>query len=322
MKSREELAPELGDLRQFASVRRIMLDDGPERGVRALAFSTGGGLDFWALADRSLDIGPLWWRGAQIAWQGPNGFRSPQLHAREEDGGRGFERSLSGLLVTCGLTHIRQPSGHHPLHGQLPLTPARLLSYGEDWKRPDPVLFCEGEVTEATFHGANLRLHRRIEAPIGGRMLRIIDTVENLDLTPQPLAVLYHFNLGYPLVRPGTTVRHGGVELLRLGEKGLPPIACHDVAEQAEATCRIEQPKADGEESVSLSLSFGTAWLSHLQTWQDMRPHRRILGIEPATSRRLPDGSSGPAPVLAGRASADIRLSLTLATSRTGEGSC
>ncbi len=37
--------------RQFASVRPIMLDDGPERGVRCLGFSTGGGLDFWALTD-------------------------------------------------------------------------------------------------------------------------------------------------------------------------------------------------------------------------------------------------------------------------------
>ncbi len=41
-----DLRPRVGDLRQSASVRRIALDDGAERGVRALAFSTGGGLDF------------------------------------------------------------------------------------------------------------------------------------------------------------------------------------------------------------------------------------------------------------------------------------
>ena len=61
----------VGDPRQFASVRRIVLDDGAERGVHALAFSTGGGLDFWALADRALDIGPLWWKGTPIAWVSP-----------------------------------------------------------------------------------------------------------------------------------------------------------------------------------------------------------------------------------------------------------
>ena len=83
-----------GDLRQLASVRRIVLDDGPERGVRALAFSTGGGLDFWVLVDRSLDIGPLWYRGVPVAWQSPSGFRSPYLHDAERDRGLGFNREL------------------------------------------------------------------------------------------------------------------------------------------------------------------------------------------------------------------------------------
>ena len=85
------LRPKLGDLRQIASVREIVLDDGQERGVRALAFSTGGGLDFWVLADRSLDIGPLWYRGSPVAWQSPSGFRSPALHDPEGDGGQGLQ---------------------------------------------------------------------------------------------------------------------------------------------------------------------------------------------------------------------------------------
>lgn len=57
------LRAKVGDPKQFASVRRIVLDEGVERGVAALAFSNGNGLDFWALGDRSLDIGPLWWKG-------------------------------------------------------------------------------------------------------------------------------------------------------------------------------------------------------------------------------------------------------------------
>lgn len=41
--SAERLRPLAGALRQLAAVRRIVLDDGPERSLRALAFSTGGG---------------------------------------------------------------------------------------------------------------------------------------------------------------------------------------------------------------------------------------------------------------------------------------
>src|SRR4051794_10662604 len=169
-----------GDLRQFAAVRRVVLDDGPERGVRALAVSTGGGLDFWALSDRSLDIGPVWWRGVPIAWQGAAGFRSPALHDADAECGTGFARSFSGFLVTCGLDHIRQPASGQPMHGRLPFTPARVLAQGEDWERDDPTLFCEAEVVQARYGGECLRLRRRIEAPVAGAGFRIVDTIENL----------------------------------------------------------------------------------------------------------------------------------------------
>ena len=309
---RGRLSSKVGDLRQFASVRRIVLDDGQERDVRALAFSTGAGLDFWVLADRSLDVGPLWWRGAQLAWQGPNGFRAPQLHDQEGDGGRGFERSLSGLLVTCGLQHVRQPVNGQPLHGRLPLTPARVSSYGEDWRAGEPILFCEGEVTESSFHGGNLRLHRRIEAPIGGNVLRIIDEVENLDATPQPLAMLYHLNLGYPLVGTGTTVSLDGRETFHLDEQAPPLISCLAVTDVEQIACKVVAGPQTIKTAPSLSLTFLTEPLPYLQIWADLRPHRHILALEPATSMRLPEGISGPEPTLPPRGRSTRQLTIEL----------
>jgi hypothetical protein len=211
-----EMRAKLGDLRQFASVRSIRLDDGVEHGVRALAFSSGGGLDSWVLSDRSLDIGPLWWRGVPLAWQSMAGFRSPALYRAEEDGGRGYGRSNSGFVVTCGLDHIRQPIGGHPLHGRLPFTTARVTAHGEDWDREEPVLFCEGEVMQFRFGAEALRLRRRIEVPIGGSEIRIRDVVENLGANQTPQASLYHFNLGYPAIAPGSIVRLGAKQLLGL----------------------------------------------------------------------------------------------------------
>ena len=95
----------VGDLRQFASVRRIVLDD--RRGVAALAFSMAAA-SFWALADRSLDIGPLWWKGMPVGWQSMAGFRSPHLHHPEEDNGAATAHQLR-ILVTCGLDHFDSP---------------------------------------------------------------------------------------------------------------------------------------------------------------------------------------------------------------------
>jgi hypothetical protein len=284
-----ELRSKVGDLRQFASVRRITLDDGVERGVRALAFSSGGGLDFWVLCDRSLDIGPLWWRGTPLAWQSMAGFRNPTLHHPEEEGGRGYSRTSSGFVVTCGLDHIRQPIDSHPLHGRLPFTPARVTAYGEDWDRDEPVLFCEGDVMQFRFQGEALRLRRRIEVPIGGNEVRFRDIVENLGASETPQASLYHFNLGYPAITPGSTVRLGSKKLLEV-------TALPDVSDQAEsisypagdtpnAVCTLSTPNVAGD-GLAIAFTFRTDTLPYLQIWHDFRPHAGILGIEPCTSAR------------------------------------
>jgi hypothetical protein len=295
-----KLRPLVGDLRQLASVRRIVLDDGSERGVRALAFSTGGGLDFWVLADRSLDIGPLWWRGVPLAWQAPDGFRSPALADADSEGGFGFNRSFSGFLVTCGLDHIRQPADGQPLHGRLPFTPARVTAYGEDWEQDPPVLFCEGEVTQARLGGEALRLRRRIESPIGGGEVRFRDEVENIGGRAQKQAMLYHFNLGYPAIGNGSVVRAGGGVVL--GPIALPnpdeppPAVSRPVGNSARASCVVSTPTGSGD--LSMAFGFATDTLAHLQTWSDLRPHAGIVAIEPCTSARNPEGRSGPETVL------------------------
>jgi hypothetical protein len=294
-----ELRAKVGDTRQFASVRRITLDDGVERGVRALAFSSGSGLDFWVLSDRSLDIGPLWWKGMPVAWQSMAGFRSPALHDAEEDGGRGYSRTNSGFLVTCGLDHIRQPLDSHPMHGRLPFTPARVTAYGEDWDRDEPVLFCEGEVMQFKFGGEALRLRRRIEVPIGGCELRIRDIVENLAAEESPQASLYHFNLGYPAIAPGSTVEFGSRELFSVEALPDPSDDPHSrsfpAGSEDLAVCNVSTPAEDGR-ALKISFAFRTDTLPHLQIWHDFRPHACVLSIEPCTSARL--DTPGPEAVL------------------------
>jgi hypothetical protein len=307
---RSAIRDKVADLRQVAGVRRIVLDDGREQGVRALAFSTGGGLDFWVLVDRSLDIGPLWWRGLPVAPQGPTGFQHPKWHRRDAEDGRGFSASFSGFLVTCGLEHIRQPANGHPLHGRLPFTPAQVLACGADWDRDVPVLYCEGEVVQEQAGAEHFRLRRRIEAPIGGSTLSIRDSVENLATTAQPQASLYHLNVGYPALDDGTVVEHDGRR--RLGPLRLPDGAASreafsfPVATMDRATCTVACPK------MTLELGWDASSLPHLQLWHDLRPGACVLSIEPCTSQRLPGGRSGEEPVLAPGAARSYALDVSI----------
>lgn len=281
----------VGDLRQVASVRRVVLVEGTEAGVEALVFSTGGGLDFWVAPGRMLDIAVLSWRGSQIAWQSPAGMRPVDV---SEGGLRAFERGFGGFLNTCGFDHIRQPANGLPLHGTAPFTPARLMAYGENWERDEPVLYCQGEV-DCWRHGCpGYLLRRRIEAPIGGATIRIRDMVEVIGHEPAAVLALYHFNLGYPMIRGGTEVLFDGkcvVGPLTPPETNVQKPTLHR-ASAGWSVCHVVSP--DGGPVVGFRWCTDT--LRWLQLWRDLRPRHGVLSIEPCSIGCLADGANAPSP--------------------------
>lgn len=299
--SADHLARLTGSLRQLAAVRRITLEDGPARGLRALAFSTGGGLDFWVFEDRAMDIGPLWFAGTPVAFEHPNGYMARGVVSPQDDEGTGIERMLSGFLVTCGLDHVRQPAPGRTLHGAMSLTPARLLAHGEDWAAAVPHLFAEGEVVSAHLNGASFRLCRRITAPIGGREIEIRDTVENIGTGPQELGVLHHFNFGFPAVTKGTTVRLNGEPVIDVGAidaAAKPVVECRPAGPGPRASAELVRPAAAPFRGLRVTLGFDVAAQPFVQFWNDLRPRRNVLAIEPVTSGRAEGRASAPGPVL------------------------
>ena len=286
-----------GNLQQLAAVRSIILDEGPALGQRALAFSTGGGLDFWIFSDRTMDIGPLWFHGMPVAWHHPAGMLSPTLHDAHRDRETGIERALTGFLMTCGLDNVRQPQDGLPLHGTLPFTPARVTAYGEDWSAATPVLFAEGTIVSAHLGGSSFSLLRRIEAPIGGTSLEVTDTIENIGPEPGLFRILYHTNFGFPAVGAGTRVLLNGRELMQHE----PPVEGNQ-SRQANAVCHpagsgrflasLERPASGQWQGIRVSLEGDARNLPYVQMWSDPRPYRNIVSIEPANCDRRSDGTS------------------------------
>lgn len=215
--SRLALAQRTGSLSQFAGVRLFEFADGSERGVRALDFRTGTGLRFTVLVDRAFDIGDCEYKGAAIGWHSPTGFRHPGLHEYEGENGLGWLRSFSGLLATCGLDHIlgrttenaehygypARTSVTHSLHGRISTTPGRLLAYGERWEGDECILFCEGLMQQSAVFAEDLHLIRRIESRVGSNEITIHDRIINHGFSRTPHMLLYHIDLGYPLLSEG-----------------------------------------------------------------------------------------------------------------------
>jgi hypothetical protein len=276
------------DPRQFASVRRIVLGEGPEAGIETLAFSTGGGLDFWVTVGRLMDIATLSWRGIQFGWQSPAGLRRPEANPADPE--RRFSTAFGGFLNTCGFDHIRQPADRRPLHGSAPFTPARLIAYGEDWDAAVPMLFCEGEAICWAHGGFGYRLQRRIEAPIGGSSLSLRDRVTVIGAEPAPIMALYHFNLGYPMIDGGSTIVFDGEPVagpLSVPEDAAVPAALYP-ATSPHACCVVHGQAA------TIAFRWETDELPWLQLWRDLRPGSAVMSVEPCSIGRRDDGRNAP----------------------------
>jgi hypothetical protein len=213
--TREELLARVGRLEQVAGIRLVEGGDGAERGVRMLRCSAGSGFDFEILVDRGFDVAGAWIGGRPLAWSSPVGLVGPWYCEPEGIGWfRGFP---GGLVSTCGLDHTllggpddatvfnypHRVTETYGLHGRYTGLPARLAGYGATWDGDECVLWAEGEVLQAAVFGEQLLLRRRVEADLGGKSLRISDTVTNIGPTACPHMMLYHCNVGFPVVDAG-----------------------------------------------------------------------------------------------------------------------
>ena len=191
-----DLRRRAGDISQLMSTREVRLSDGNEDGVRAIDVRASGGLSALVLADRGLDLGPVWAAGQQVSWQSTTGIVHPS-YTETDDWLRSFH---GGLLVTCGLQNVGPPvedeGVNHSLHGRISNTPARNVSHGVVERDGRLVAEVRGEVRETDVYGSDLVLHRTLRLPMGETSVTIHDEVENWGSADATLMIPYHVNIG------------------------------------------------------------------------------------------------------------------------------
>jgi hypothetical protein len=294
----------------------MTLGDGVERGVRQLEFRTGTGLRFTVLIDRAMDIAECEHSGRAVGWHSPSGFRHPGLHEYEGEGGLGWFRSFSGLMVTCGLDHVLfmhdDPASHYfygprktvssSLHGRVGTIPARLTGYGERWEGDDCFLWAEGVVQQSTVFGEDLHLVRRIEAKVGTDEIRLHDRVVNHGFYRTPHMYCYHINVGYPVLGEGSRyvapvrdvvwASHAGEDYRKqnTGYRTFPaPILNfheqvwqHDMA--ADAAGRVNVALVNEVFGFGFEVETLKSQFPAMYEWQNLHAGHYALGIEPSTN--------------------------------------
>jgi hypothetical protein len=298
------LLSHVGEITQLGGVRMVTQADGPERGVRTADVRSGEGFNFTVLLDRGMDIGPAEYRGIPLAWTSPTGPVAPAFF---EPRGAGWLRSFhGGLLTTCGLTQTGVPNldgGEElGLHGRVSHIPARRVSYGGCWEGDDFILWVEGQVREVSVFGHDLCLTRRVTARLGEPRLTIVDRVENLGYAPAPHMILYHCNLGFPLLAAGSRLVAPSAEVEPRDEAAGQGLAQHTTFEGATPgyaeQCFFHTLTADEAGFVSvqlintaLDLTFQLRYrrqeLPEFVQWKQMGQGTYVLGLEPANCRLM-----------------------------------
>jgi hypothetical protein len=206
--TRRELLQKVGDISQVAGVKPYTLSDGRAAGIPAIDFRTGTGFAFTVLPGRAMDIGFAEWRGIPLCWRSATGDVASAYYEPEAFG---WLRSFSGgLVATCGLTQAGMPCDDNGeqlgLHGRIGNVPATNVWADGAWEGDDYRMWAKGKVREAIVFGANMELTREISAQMGENRLFINDTVENLAFEPAPHLIVYHINIGFPVVDAGSRI--------------------------------------------------------------------------------------------------------------------
>ncbi len=175
----------------------VVVDSGK---VRAAICPTRG-LSLWRANIDGLDCG----------WRSPiEGPIHPHYVPLADPNGLGWLDGFDELLVRCGLQSFGAPDFNdqgqlkYGLHGRIGNQPA--VNWSVDVDTDHSLLEVRGEVHEARFLQFNLRLSVSYRFAFGRPTIEVVDTVRNASDSPTTMQMLYHINVGSPLLEAGATM--------------------------------------------------------------------------------------------------------------------
>lgn len=296
--NKRELLKYVGDYNQLFGIKEYTLTGGKSKGVKAFDVRNGSGLEFTVLADKCLDIAGLSFKGTNCSYISKTGIVAPEFY---NENSIGFLRSFhAGFLTTCGLRNVGSPSEENgetfPLHGRISNTPGEEICATTEWINDIPVLTISGKMREARVFGENLVLSRKIICRYGENKIIIQNAVENLGFKREILMLLFHFNMGYPLLDEGS--------ILVTPTDKLTPRDSEAVKGEAEYG-QCQQPTLDYSEQVfyhnlksdtkgitcvalinkklelGIVIRFNKNQLFNFTQWKQMGEGEYVMGMEP-----------------------------------------
>ena len=192
------------------AVRHGRFTGGLSDGVEVVVIDTGVA-ETWVLPTRGMGLWQIVANDVRYGWDSPvPGPVHPDRVPVMDPSGLGWLEGFDELLVRCGLRSNGAPqfddSGRleYPLHGRIANLPANDLRIEIDSKNGHVDL--SGTVIESRLFFQNLRLVSRLRMTANQPTVEITDDVTNDAASPSSIQLLYHINVGAPVLGDGATI--------------------------------------------------------------------------------------------------------------------
>jgi len=199
----------ISNVAQVGGIETSILDNGLAKGTRVAWVNTGSGLRYKIVLDRAMDIAEAFFNAYSLAWISHPGSQPPNPAAI--NGIEWLKSFGGGLVTTCGLTHVGSPEsddhGQRGLHGRISNLPAEIISIEQpDIQSNTHDMKITGIIRESSVFGPNLEMKRTVSSTLFSSKIQITDEIRNLGSEKAPHMLLYHINLGWPLIDEETDI--------------------------------------------------------------------------------------------------------------------
>jgi len=287
----------LGNELQIRGAEEVRLCGGKGDGMRLLNVRNGNGLEFTVSADRCGDISRLSFKGVNYGYFAPCGYVAPTYY---DNKGAGFLKSFTaGFFTTCGLTAVGSPcvdDGEElPLHGNISHVPCENIYH----ETTNDGIRIKAIVRDASLFGHKLILEREYFCPFGENAIYLTDKIKNIGSETCPLEVLYHCNMGYPLLSENAKVTIPAEKVVPRDDHAATDTENCLVMEKPQAgyqeMCYYHTLKGKAKVSIynddikkGLVMTYDTDELKYFTEWKMMGEYDYVLGLEPGNC--TPDG--------------------------------
>ena len=265
---------------QIASVRRYTITEGREAGLSVIDCDNGK-IRFLVNASKACDIMQLYHEGQNMSFVSKNAFTKREIPF--------LRRFEGGMVYTCGLDSVGGREGYE-LHGSLHNTPAEVVRA----ECTDEEIVIEANIRDTSLFGKNLVLRRKISSKIGTDSVKIEDTLINLGYKDEDYCLLYHINVGYPMLDDGGKILADVDEVISRTEWSkkheasiLETSMPVDNGEEFCYFVRLRKPEislVNEKIGKTFTVSYSKDTLPHFVEWKSMVSGDYALGLEPCTT--------------------------------------